>query len=73
METEFVRAFIEKNRRERYVQFLGNPRRRHEIPDDLFHRLPFIEALATPIPAREETTESVEAMLRIKGAAKPAT
>lgn len=67
-EEAFVKAFILLDKRERYLQMLGSPRKRGKILNSLYHTLDCVPALTTAIPSREHSEVRVIALLRAKGA-----
>ena len=67
-EEAFVRSFIVKDRRERYLSLLANPKRRPKLLDRLNHQLDLDYAFATPIPTRQRNVGDLEHLLRQKGA-----
>ncbi len=67
-----IRAFIQKNKQERCVQFLANPKHRHKFTSELAHFKWLDERFAHPIPASiAHTVKEIASLLRTKGA--PAT
>jgi hypothetical protein len=67
-EEAFVRAFIVKERQERYRGFLSTPRHRQKLLRELYHRLAINPSLAVEVHSRDRTVEKVESRLRAKGA-----
>ena len=67
-EEVFVRAFIIPEKRQRYLDFLANPRKRDKILRDLYHRLSTIDEWTTKIASRDCFPEPLEHLLRQKGA-----
>ena len=67
-EEALVRAFVSKDKRDRYLMLLSNPKRRCEAINHLNHHFDFIESLATKISATDSSPNELEALLRSKGA-----
>jgi hypothetical protein len=67
-EEAFIRAFIVADKQERYVGLLASSKRRHGFLDRLNHHLDYDPALATPVPAGEQTASGIERLLRQRGA-----
>jgi hypothetical protein len=64
-----IRAFIQKNRQERCLYLLANPKRRREFTVELSHFKWLDERFAIPIPARTaHTVKEIASLLRSKGA-----
>ncbi len=66
-ETGFVSAFIIPERRERYLTFLGNPKRRGKVLNRLNHSQDIAFSLARPVP-HSFLTEFLAASLESLGA-----
>lgn len=69
-EAAFVKAFIVKDKQERYLQFLANPKRRREILDRFNHVLDFDPKFATLVPKEVRTADKLTQLLRKRGAAE---
>ena len=67
-EEAFVKAFIMKDKQERYLQFLASPKRRREILDRFNHNLDFETKYAALVPKEMRTAERVAYLLRRQGA-----
>ena len=67
-EEAFVRAFIIAEKQSRYLQLLANPKRRDKVLGDLYHVLPTVTARTFEIADRDNTPQTVDALLRRKGA-----
>jgi hypothetical protein len=67
-EEAFVNAFIVREKRSRYLQFLASSKRRREILDRLNHTLDYDPALATRLPSEHQSADAVERLLKQKGA-----
>ncbi len=67
-EEAFVRAFILTEKQERYLELLASPRRRHGFLDRLNHHLDYDPALATHVPAFDQTASCIGRLLRQRGA-----
>lgn len=65
-----VRAFIVRERRERFLELLPNPKRRKTITDALAHANPtwFDSRFITSIPSSQSSAESILNTLHAKGA-----
>ena len=64
----FVERFIEKRKRERYLGFLSNPKRRAKFIFDLNGGLEFDPLVASDVPHSERTKQGLTALLRARGA-----
>jgi hypothetical protein len=70
-EVAVVRAFIQKERQERCLFLLGDPKRRRQFTDGLAHLKWLDLRFAHPIPASTaHTAAELAALLRRKGAGK---
>jgi len=67
-EEAFAKAFIASEKRARFIQFLADPRHRKEMLDRMSHNLPYIHALASEVPGRQDFPEELETLLRARGA-----
>ena len=67
-ERALVGAFIIKDKRERYLQMLANPKRRRDILDRFNHLLDFDPSFAALVPKEMRTSERVVQLLRQRGA-----
>ena len=67
-EAAFVDAFISPERRDRYKQFLGNPKRRKEILDRLNQPTDLIQARCSQVLGSNSNPTDLERILRAKGA-----
>ena len=67
-EEAFAKAFIASEKRARFLQFLGDPKRRKEMLGRLGHNLPYIHACATVVPGRQDFPGELEVLLKAKGA-----
>lgn len=64
-----IRAFIQKNKQDRCIQFLANPKNRHKFTSELCHFKWLDERFAHPIPpSTAHTAKEIVALLRSKGA-----
>jgi hypothetical protein len=64
-----IRAFIQKNRQERCLALLANPKRRRAFTGELAHFKWLDERFAIPIPSSTaHTVKEIAALLRRKGA-----
>ena len=64
-----VRAFIQKSKQERCIQFLASPKHRRKFTSELAHFKWLDERFAHPIlPSRAHTVKEIAALLRSKGA-----
>ena len=66
-EEAFAKSFIASEKRARFIQFLADPRRRKEMLDRLSRNLPYISALASEVPSRQDFPEELERLLRARG------
>ena len=69
-ESAFVKAFIVKDKQERYLQLLGSPKRRRDILDRFNHHLDFDSKYAKRIPEEFHTIDKVAHLLRVRGAGR---
>ena len=67
-ETAFVKAFIVKDKQERYLQLLASPKRRREIVDRFNHNLDFEPKYAVLVPKELRTADKLAHLLRTRGA-----
>jgi hypothetical protein len=67
-EAAFVKAFIVKDRQERYLQFLASPKRRREILDRFNHVLDFDPKFAALVPKEFRAADKLTQLLRKRGA-----
>src|SRR3712207_5216845 len=67
-EAAFVRAFVVKDKRDRYLQHLAHPKRRRKLLDDLNHNPDFEPSYMTHLPFGHYDSEAVVKLLREKGA-----
>ena len=67
-EAAFVKAFIVKDKQERYLQFLASPKRRREILDRFNHVLDFDPKFAALVPKELRTADKLAQLLRRHGA-----
>ena len=67
-EATFVRAFIIAAMRERVVELLAKPRRRHDVLRTLSHFTDLDPRFMTKVPSADETASGIEALLRARGA-----
>ncbi|HEY1731218.1 MAG TPA: hypothetical protein VGG15_05700 [Terriglobales bacterium] len=65
-----VNAFIVKERRERFLELLANPKHRHKITESLAHPNPawFDARCVKAIPSAQRGAASIAKLLRSKGA-----
>jgi hypothetical protein len=64
-----VRAFIQKSKQERCIQFLANPKHRHKFTSELAHFKWLDDRFAHPIsPSTAHTAKEIASLLRAKGA-----
>lgn len=69
-EAAFVQAFIVKDKQERYLQILANPRRRRTILDRFNHFLDFDPRYASFVPKELRTVGKMAQLLTAHGAGK---
>jgi hypothetical protein len=69
-EEETVRAFIIRERRNRFLELLRNPRHRHKITESLAHPHPawFDSRCVKSIPPAQSSAASIAKLLHGKGA-----
>lgn len=67
-ETAFVKTFIARAKWARYLQLLGNRRRRGEILARLDHKLDYLPALAMNVPEDQDYPAALERLLQARGA-----
>ena len=67
-EEKFVKSFIAKNRRERYLTKLASKKGRKAITDRLAHNLDFEMKYAYQLQASQHSVKVLEALLKEKGA-----
>lgn len=67
-EAAFVRAFVRRERRDRYLLLLAGPAKRRKILDRLQHRAWVDFLLPPPLPKAARNAAAVEALLRTRGA-----
>jgi len=65
-ETAFIAAFVVPEKRERYEEFLGKPKRRHEILGRFNHFFDFIPARCRQV--ERDSAEALASILRSHGA-----
>lgn len=65
-----IRAFIVRERRERFLELLAHPKRRKKITDSLAHPNPawFDGRFVKQIPPAQKSANSIAKLLRAKGA-----
>jgi hypothetical protein len=63
----FVSSFIISAKRDRYLSFLGDPKRRQKILDGLYHMRDLDEESATTVAPNEQRHENIYQILRSKG------
>lgn len=69
VEEATVRAFIQKTKHERCIQFLASPKNRRKFTSELCHFKWLDERFAHPIPpSTAHTAKEIAALLRSKGA-----
>jgi hypothetical protein len=69
IESRLVRAFVVRDRRERYLEGLSNPKRRSKILNRLNHHIDDIDPrFRVTLPAAHHSPAAVEEMLRSRGA-----
>ena len=72
-EQRAVRAFVQSNKQERFLNFLANPKNRRKFTESLAHFHWFDQSFATPIPHKvdpnlklwERHTQGIEEILRL--------
>jgi hypothetical protein len=71
-EEAVVRAFVVKERRERFLDLLPNPKQRHKITESLAHPNPawFDSRCVRSIPPAHRGAEAIAKLLHAKGAGK---
>ena len=67
-EAEFVRAFVDPDRRERWLELLVNPKKRRTITASLAHKAPFRVDRVVGIRPGDQHAPKIEDILRSKGA-----
>ena len=67
-EAAFVKAFIVKDKQERYLQLLAYPKRRRELLDRFNHNLDFDPKYAAVVPKELRTADKMAHLLRTHGA-----
>jgi hypothetical protein len=67
-ETAFVKTFIKREKWARYLQLLGNRKRRSEILIRLNNKLDYLPALALEVPEDQDYPEALERLLLARGA-----
>lgn len=67
-EEAFVKAFLLSEKRARFLEYLGNPKRRREALVKLNHALPYLPEFATEVPAEQDFPEELEKLLKARGA-----
>jgi len=67
-----IRAFIVRERRERFLELLPNPKQRHKITETLAHPNPawFQSRFMMPIPPSHSDADGIARLLHSKGAGK---
>jgi hypothetical protein len=67
-----IRAFIVRERRERFLELLPNPKHRHKITESLAHPNPawFESHCVKPIPPSQSSAPGIAKLLHSKGAGK---
>ena len=70
VEAEFARAFIRREKRERYLSFIANPRRRAWILDRLAHSLvvDLDPRFMSRVPSGSQSPWTIAALLESRGA-----
>lgn len=67
-EESFVRTFVHRDRRRRFLALLSSPKGRIRFRETLAHRLELDPSRAHPIPPGKDTAVQIEALLRSLGA-----
>lgn len=67
-EEAFVKRFIIQNKRERYLSYLANPKKRHTFLNVLYHCGDIVWSLATEIFPRDSSADQIEQFLKQRGA-----
>ena len=67
-EAAFVKAFIVKDKQERYLQILGSPKRRREMLDRFNHNLDFDPKYAALVPKELRVADKLAHLLQARGA-----
>jgi hypothetical protein len=67
-----IRAFIVRERRERFLELLAHPKRRKKITDSLVHPNPawFDNRFVKQIPPAQRSAASTAKLLQVKGAGR---
>ena len=67
-----IRAFIVRERRERFLELLASPKHRHKITDSLAHPHPawFDNRFVKQIPPAQRNASSIAKLLQAKGAGR---
>jgi hypothetical protein len=68
VEEELIRAFVLKERRERLIAGLADPRRRRQVLDSLDHFRHLDTRYAQSVLSRTQTPQGIEGILKRKGA-----
>lgn len=67
-EEAFVRAFILREKQERYLSLLSSPKRRRDILARLDHQLDYDRALATRVAAEDQSSSRISELLAARNA-----
>ena len=71
-EQYFIETFAAKHKRERYMGFLSNPKRRAKLIYELNNGLEFEPSLTTEVPHPERTKPGLTHLLKARGALESA-
>jgi hypothetical protein len=67
-EREFVKAFVSRDRQERWLELLGNPKRRDKITSQLAHNAVFRSDRIAAIEPRQHNAKQIGELLTTKNA-----
>jgi hypothetical protein len=67
-----IRAFVVRERRDRFLELLAGPKHRKKITDSLAHPHPawFYSRFVSQIPPSQSNAASIAKLLRVKGAGR---
>jgi hypothetical protein len=67
-EEELIKAFFPKERRERYLEGLANPKKRRKLTDEFCHFNPADPRYVVTIPSSEQHPQNIYRLLKQYGA-----
>jgi hypothetical protein len=67
-EQALVKAFIDPNRTERYLEFITSPKKRVKLIKELAHFKALNPAFMVPIPTNQRNVSAIIELLKAKGA-----